>query len=92
MDQDRSQDFKSLSPLDPYISQALSAIALGGAIPSSGLSQYCSTRLGWLPGFTDVIITVLRTNRLIVVNDWEPGKVHITHRGQRWIDSTLVSR
>jgi hypothetical protein len=45
-----------------------------------------------LPGFSDVVLGILRTNGLIVVNEWEPGKVHITNRGRRWIDSSILSR
>lgn len=79
------------SPFDPYIGQALTVIDTGGDVPSSGLGQLCTTRLGWLPGFCEVILGILRTNGLIVVNEWEPGKVHITRRGRRWLDSSVQS-
>lgn len=92
MDGDRQPTSDPTSPLDHYIVQAIAVIANSAAVSSSGLANLLTARLGWLPGFADVILTSLRTNGLIVVNDWEPGKVHITHRGRRWLDSSLISR
>jgi hypothetical protein len=89
MDGDPTPDAEASSPFDPYIREALTVIATGGDVTSVGLSQFCATHLGWLPGFSDVILSILRTNGLIVVNEWEPGKVHITRRGHRWIDSPI---
>jgi hypothetical protein len=90
MDGDRQAYSEPTSPLDQYISQAIAAIADSASVSSSSLAQLLTTQLGWLPGFADVILSALRTNGLIVVNDWEPGKVHITHRGRRWLDSSLI--
>ena len=92
MNRDQPGDARASSPFDAYISQALGVIADGGDVPASGLTQLCTTRLGWLPGFCEVVIGILRTNGLIVINEWEPGKVHITNRGRRWIDSSLLMR
>ena len=92
MDGNRLRSSRATSPFDTYISQALGVIADSGDVPSSGVAQLCSARLGWLPGFSEVIVTILRTNGLIVVNEWEPGRIHITHRGRRWIDSPLMTR
>jgi hypothetical protein len=92
MNEDLPGDARASSPFDAYISQALGVIADGGDVPSSGVAQLCSARLGWLPGFAEVVIGMLRTNGLIVVNEWEPGRVHITNRGRRWIDSSLLTR
>jgi hypothetical protein len=92
MNGDQPDDARASSPFDAYISLALGVIADGGDVPSSAVAQLFSTRLGWLPGFSDVVLGILRTNGLIVVNEWEPGKVHITNRGRRWIDSSILSR
>ena len=73
------------SPFDPYITEALTLIAEGDDVPLSSLAETMVRQLQWLPGFADVILGVLRTNRLIAVNEWEPGKVHITDRGHRWL-------
>ena len=92
MDGDRQPSSDTTSPFDPYISQAIGVIADSAEVPSVGLAQLLVSRLGWLPGFADVILISMRTNGLIVVNEWEPGKVHVTHRGRRWIDLSLISR
>lgn len=92
MDGDGRHSSDASSPLDPYLSQAITVIAESAEVASSGLPQLLVGRLGWLPGFAEVILSALRTNGLIAVNDWEPGKVHITHRGRRWLDPSLVSR
>ena len=92
MQAEQSPDADASSPFDPYIAQAIGAIAIAGDVSSTGLSQLFVSRLGWLPGFAEVMLSILRTNGLIVVNEWEPGKVNITHRGRRWMDSSLVSR
>lgn len=92
MDGDRRSNTDVSSPFDPYISQAIAVIADSSDVASAGLAQLFSARFGWLPGFAEVIVSALRTNGLIVVNDWEPGKVHITHRGRRWLDSSVISR
>ena len=92
MDGDLRTNAKATSPFDLYISQAIVVIADSTNVASASLAQLFSARIGWLPGFSEVIVTALRTNGLIVVNDWEPGKVHITHRGRRWLDSTVISR
>ena len=73
------------SPLDPFISQVLTLIATSDDIPISRLADVCCRELQWLPGFCEVVITILRTNGLIQVFDWEPGKLHISERGQKWV-------
>ena len=73
------------SPFDPYIAKALEFVAANGDLAISMLSDACVRELQWLPGFADVIIGALRTNGLIVVNEWEPGKLHLSDRGQRWL-------
>jgi len=73
------------SPFDPYLRQVLTLIASSSDIPISRLGDACSRELHWLPGFCEVVINILRTNGLIVVHEWDPGKVHISERGQQWV-------
>lgn len=73
------------SPLDRYVRQVLDLVARNGDIPVSALTDVCVREFSWLPGFCDVVLTILRTNRLIVVYEWEPGRIHLTARGQRWL-------
>ena len=73
------------SPFDPFIGQAMTLIASSGEISLSELGEACGRELQWLPGFCDVVINILRTNGLIVTFEWEPGKVHISERGQQWV-------
>lgn len=73
------------SPFDKYISELMTLIADRDDIPSSNLNTVCVHELQWLPGFCDVVITILRTNRLIQVYEWEPGRLHITDRGRQWV-------
>ncbi len=73
------------SPLDPYIKQVLDLIGRSEDLPASNLGEACGREFSWLPGFCEVILTTLRTNAMIVVHEWEPGKVHITSRGQNWL-------
>lgn len=73
------------SPLDPYIRQVLDFVNDNGQVSMSALGDTCSREFTWLPGFCDVVITFLRTNNLIVVHEWEPGKIHVTARGLRWL-------
>jgi len=75
------------SPFDPYVSQLMSLIASTDEISSSTLAQVCVRELHWLPGFCDVIIHMLRANGLIQVFEWEPGKLHISERGRRWVQA-----
>ena len=70
------------SPFDPYIVQALDFIAQNGQLTMSALPDACVRELRWLPGFADVVLGMLKTNGLVLVNDWEPGKIHISDRGQ----------
>ena len=65
----------------------MSLIATNDQISSSTLAQACVRELNWLPGFCDVIIRMLRTNELIQVFEWEPGKLHISERGRRWVQA-----
>ena len=85
MGRDAARHSSPPSPFDKYICQALTLIATSGDIPASSLSDVCVRELQWLPGFADVVISMLRTNGLILVNEWEPGKLHISNRGQRWV-------
>jgi hypothetical protein len=73
------------SPLDRYVRQVLDLVARNGDIPISTLADVCGREFNWLPGFCDVVLSVLRTNGLIVVYEWEPGKIHVTSKGQRWL-------
>jgi hypothetical protein len=73
------------SPFDPYISQVMRLIASSDDISISGLGDACARELQWLPGFCEVVINILRTNGLILIFEWEPGKVHISERGQQWV-------
>jgi hypothetical protein len=79
------------SPFDPYVSQLMSLIASNDQISSSTLAQVCVGELHWLPGFCDVIIHMLRANGLIQVFEWEPGKLHISDRGRRWLQTSQES-
>jgi hypothetical protein len=73
------------SPFDPYISQAMTLISTSPGISLSALGDACARELQWLPGFCEVVVNILRINGLIVVYEWDPGKVHITERGQQWV-------
>jgi hypothetical protein len=85
MRNDPDSDQILASPFDPYITEALAEIVDRGDTPLAALGDMLVRRLEWLPGFADVIVGILRTNRLIVVNEWEPGKIHVTKRGQMWL-------
>jgi hypothetical protein len=81
-----------VSPFDQYIDQALLLVDRQGDIPVADLAARCSAELHWLPGFADVIVSFLRTNRLITINEWEPGTLRIARNGQvRLANSTTVS-
>jgi hypothetical protein len=73
------------SPLDPFITEALTRVAEARDVPLPAVAEILVRELEWLPGFADVVIGILKTNRLIVVNEWEPGKIHVTDRGRRWL-------
>jgi hypothetical protein len=73
------------SPFDPYIATALEFVTANGDTALSMLGDACVREFQWLPGFADVIIGSLKTNGLIVVNEWEPGKLHVSERGKRWL-------
>lgn len=79
------QQPKPESPFDPYIRQVLTLIAASPDISISRLGDACAQELQWLPGFCDVVINILRTNGLIAVYEWDPGKVHISERGKQWV-------
>lgn len=87
---ERAPAISSVSPLDPYIKQALDLIGRSGDLPLSQLGEACGREYRWPQGFCEVILTSLRTNALIVVHEWEPGKVHITSRGLNWLASQDV--
>ncbi len=69
----------------------MTLIAEHDDIPAAGLGAVCVRELQWLPGFCDVVINILRTNRLIQVYEWEPGQLHITERGRRWVHAQQES-
>lgn len=77
------------SPLDQFISQAMTLIAANAGMSISALGDACARELQWLPGFCEVVINILRTNGLIVIHEWDPGKVHISERGQQWVLAKL---
>jgi hypothetical protein len=79
------------SPFDPFISQLMTLIATEDHLSFSELNQLCVREFHWLQGFCDVVINILRTNGLIQVFEWEPGRVHISERGRRWTHATRES-
>lgn len=83
-------DRPAASPLDPFITQVLEFVAQDGELPIASLPDVCGRQFNWLPGFCDVIITILRTNGLIAVYEWEPGKIQLTSRGQAWLAAQTV--
>jgi hypothetical protein len=85
MDRDDFPQPAPHSPFDPYIASALEFVVANGDTAFSMLSDACVREFQWLPGFADVIVGSLRTNGLIVVNEWEPGKLHVSERGRRWL-------
>ncbi len=80
------------SPLDRYVRQVLDLVARNGDIPMSTLADVCGREFNWLPGFCDVVLTILRTNGLIVVYEWEPGKIHLTAKGRNWLAADASAR
>ena len=91
MRNDSDGDQTLASPFDPYITEALTQIVDRGDIPLPALGDMLVRRLEWLPGFADVIVGILKANRLTVVNEWEPGKIHVTKRGQLWLTAHAES-
>ena len=83
-------DRPAASPLDPFINQVLDFVAQDGNLPLATLPDVCERQFNWLPGFCDVIVTVLKTNGLIAVYEWEPGKIQLTKRGQTWLANQAV--
>lgn len=83
-------DRPAASPLDPFITQVLEFVAQDGELPIAALAETCGRQFNWLPGFCDVIVAVLKTNGLIVVYEWEPGKIQLTKRGQAWLSAYAV--
>jgi hypothetical protein len=79
-----------LSPLDPFMLDVLDLIDRSDHLPISALGEMCGQSFSWLPGFCEVIINTLRTNGMIVVYEWEPGKIHVTSSGRRWIERHRV--
>lgn len=73
------------SPFDPYIIDALRFVERQGDIPIAELAARCAAEFQWLPGFADVVVAFLRTNRLITLDPWEPGSLQVAPRGQRWL-------
>jgi hypothetical protein len=81
---------RASSPFDRYISQALQLVHEQGDIPVVELVDRYSTEFHWLPGFAEVIVSFLRTNRLITINEWEPGTLRIARNGQAWLASSTT--
>jgi hypothetical protein len=80
------------SPFDPYIGDALDLVAQQGDVPAKALRDRCVAEYDWLPSFADVIVTFLRTNRLIMPCEWEPGQLQISARGESWRAAAQLMR